>query len=166
MCLRLRIGTHIIATVAKRRRVFISYHHRRDQGYKTWLARQHHYSRLSFFDRSLSRRVRSFNHYYIMEVIRQHMRGASVLVVLCGEDTFLRKYVDWEVLAGLNREMGLVAVALPECFMWPLRVSRNLQSGYAVSCSWSQFVSNPSFFLEMALTRAKWKIDRSLGSLR
>lgn len=59
-------------------------------------------------------------------------------VVLCGLQTAYRRFVDWEIKAGLDLSHGLVAVILPENlpdwrgrYSLPERLADNLESGFA-----------------------------------
>jgi GTPase SAR1 family protein len=146
------------------RRVFISYHHDLDQAFADALIALHHGD--SFYSRSLTDEVRSMNPVYVMRVIREnHLTGASVIVVLCGKDTCLRKYVDREILAALRLQMGLVVVKLPFMTIPPPRATANVVSAYAVDCTWNEFISDPSRFIEASLARPKALIANNLGAL-
>jgi hypothetical protein len=52
------------------------------------------------------------------EIRDDYIAGATVLVLLCGEHTKERKYIDWEIQAAMtdaetNHKMGIVVVNLP-----------------------------------------------------
>ena len=69
---------------------------------------------LDAIDIALARAVDSDDPEYIMRYIREnHLSGASTMIVLCGAGTRWRKYVDWEIRAGLAQQMSLIGVKLP-----------------------------------------------------
>ncbi|MGE7471994.1 TIR domain-containing protein [Bosea sp. NPDC003192] len=140
-----------------RRKIFVSYHHGGDQGYYDDLSVTMHDRLYLLMDNSLERQIDSSNHDYIMRRIREHhLHGSSCTVVLCGANTWRRKYVDWEIQASLDQQMGLVGVWLPTLPLLsnngtekPARLQENIDSGYAVWISWRDIVATP-----MALTDA------------
>lgn len=144
-----------------RRKVFISYHHTGDQYYYDTLSNIYHDRLEAFTDNSLSRLIQSDDVDYVMRRIRElHLTGSSCTIVLCGDQTFARKYVDWEILASLNQSMGLVGVGLPTIHWWPnggtrkpQRLQDNIDSKYAEWLLWSQLQSNPQSLID-AIERA------------
>lgn len=67
-----------------------------------------------------------------------YIADTACTVVLCGLQTAYRRFVDWEIKAGLELSHGLVAIILPENlpdwrgrYSLPARLEENLQSGYA-----------------------------------
>lgn len=144
-----------------RRNVFVSYHHGGDQAYYNALSQAMHDQLQLFNDNSLERRIDSQNHSYIMRSIRENnLHGSSCTIVLCGANTSLRKYVDWEIEASLNQRMGLVGVWLPTLPLSPNggtikpdRLQDNIDSQYAPWISWSGIQANPSS-LVAAIERA------------
>jgi hypothetical protein len=69
------------------------------------------------------------------------MAECDCVVVLCGAATYLSKFVDWEIKAGLDRRLGLIAVLLPSNPpgpagnpLLPERLGRNFEGGFAVQC--------------------------------
>jgi hypothetical protein len=103
---------------------------------------------------------------YIKRLIREHdIAQASVVVVLVGPKTLCRKYVDWEVSAGLNRKVGgysgLIGIWLPNHpnfgsgTSWtaestPARLADNLSSGYAKGFDWTEDVNRVKGWVEQA----------------
>lgn len=154
---------------APKRKVFISYHHGGDQAYYNALS-EHLGTRLDLItDRSLERARDSDNSTYIMRYIREkHLAGASTLIVLCGAQTPVRKYVDWEIFAGLGQRMALVGVGLPTIKFFdnggtdkPPRLQDNIDSGYAAWRMWSDFLADPVALIEDANGRSKNMIINS-----
>jgi hypothetical protein len=86
-----------------------------------------------------------------MQSIRDsNISGTSCTIVLCGTVTHGRKYVDWEIKGTLDKEHGLVGVQLPTAPITttnlvtvPMRLSENINSGYAVWVGWQQVMGGP-----------------------
>ena len=155
-----------------RRDVFVSYHHGSDQPYYDSLSGTMHDRLQLFTDNSLERRIDSSNYDYIMRRIREnHLHGSSCTIVLCGANTWRRKYVDWEIQASLAQQMGLVGIWLPTLPLLPnkgtekpSRLQDNIDSGYAVWISWSDIVANLTALtdaIERANATSKRLIDNS-----
>ena len=101
-------------------KVFISYHHSNDQGYKEALVefgRRHSL----FLDRSVNSGdiPDTWTDEQIRRAIRdQHLKDSTVTVVLVGKETKRRKYVDWEIYSSMydgsvNKKSGIVVINLP-----------------------------------------------------
>jgi hypothetical protein len=104
-----------------------------------------------------------------MRRIREyHLSGSSCTIVLCGAETPRRKYVDWEIMASLTQQMGIVAVLLPTIEGYasggtakPLRLQDNIDSGYAEWTNWATLITRPDTLaasIEKALTNPKRQI--------
>lgn len=102
-------------------RVFISYHHRLDQGYKDALCRwneQHHiFIDESVYDGDIDDTNMTDDD--IRKAIRDNnLRKSTVTLLLVGQQTQYRKHVDWELYssmydAPINHRSGIVVVMLP-----------------------------------------------------
>lgn len=101
-------------------KVFISYHHYSDQGYKDDLvemAQQHKV----FIDKSVDTGDidDSLPDHRIREIIRdEYLKDSTVTIVLVGEATKRRKHVDWEIYSSMfdgkvNKKSGVLVVNLP-----------------------------------------------------
>ena len=101
-------------------KVFVSYHHRNDQGYKESLVRfgeQHGI----FVDRSVDTGDISddLKDETIREKIRdEYLRDSTVTILLVGTETKGRKHIDWEVYSSmvdgqLNKKSGILVINLP-----------------------------------------------------
>jgi len=122
-----------------KRKIFISYHHGNEQ--KSFdLFKKHFSERFDvFYDNSLERIIQSNNTQYISRKIKEdYIFGSSATIVLCGAETFKRKYVDWEIHATLEYKHALIGVNLPPAFtllqqnhLLPCRLYDNIVSGYA-----------------------------------
>jgi hypothetical protein len=156
-----------------RRKVFISYHHRGDQAYYDTFSRVFHDKFELITDSSLERAVESADVEYIMRRIREHhLTGSSCTLVLCGLGTAGRKYVDWEIMASLNQQMGLVGVKLPSLLIQsnggtnkPARLQDNIDSGYAEWVTWENLGAQPESLRE-AVERANAKSWRLIVNTR
>ena len=155
-----------------RRKVFVSYHHRNDQYYYNEFSRVFHNGYELISDTSLERQIDSADANYVMRRIREsHLSGSSCTIVLCGAATPRRKYVDWEILASLGQQMGIVAVGLPTIEAYPnggtakpLRLQDNIDSGYAQWTNWATLVARPDALaasIERALSCSKRLIVNS-----
>jgi hypothetical protein len=124
-----------------------------------------------FTDRSLDRARDSQDPDYIMRYIREnHLTGASTLIVLCGLETPQRKFVDWEIYAGLRQGMALIGVKLPAVQVVndgcdkPGRLQDNIDSKYSEWVWWENFTASiavPSEWIERANRNPKDRIDNS-----
>ncbi|MBE0069216.1 TIR domain-containing protein [Thermoanaerobacterium thermosaccharolyticum] len=101
-----------------RRKVFVSYHHANDQFYADRLKK--FYSETdTIIDRSLPEAFDSNDDDYILSQIRQkHLKDSTVTIVLIGQQTWARKWVDWEIYSSLrpygDRTVnGLLGILLP-----------------------------------------------------
>lgn len=122
-------------------------------------------------DKSLDRARDSNDANYIMRYIREnHLTGSSTLIVLCGLQTPFRKFVDWEISAGLGQQMALIGLKLPAVQVIddgcakPDRLQDNLQTGYAVWRWWESVtasVENLTAAIEEANAKPKSLIDNS-----
>lgn len=167
------IGNFLNPTQQVRRNVFVSYHHGGDQPYYDSLSQNMHDRFQLITDNSLERRIDSSDHNYIMRRIREHnLRGSSCTIVLCGANTWRRKYVDWEINASLTQQMGLVGVWLPTLPLLqnngtnkPARLQDNIDSGYAVWVSWGDVAANANVLTD-AIERANAASKRLIENSR
>lgn len=122
-----------------KRKVFISYHHRGDQGWFDRFTQLFADQYEIFHDNSLDGRIRSDDPEYINRAIREdHIVGSSITITLCGAESWKRKYVDWEIHSTLHHEHALMGIALPTAvrgsgggIIVPDRLHDNIQSGFA-----------------------------------
>jgi len=142
-----------------RRKIFVSYHHDNDQNYYDAFSKQFNDTYEAVHDNSVDREIESNDPEYIIRRIREdYISGTSCTLVLCGSETPLRKYVDWEIKATLDKQHGLIGVNLPnskrsnqEKVIVPSRLHDNIQSGYALWINWSALtVNNLKRYIEVA----------------
>lgn len=135
--------------IPARRDLFVSYHHNRDQAYYDALARLCDDCNF-LYDGSVDRKIDSEDAEYQERRIRdESITGTSATVLLCGPQTFERKFVDWEICATLNKEHGLIGVRLPTALITPTlgtvrvpdRFYDNWVSGYALWQSWGELAT-------------------------
>lgn len=152
-------------------RVFVSYHHKLDQAYYDSLSRAMSGTYSMVSDNSLDRTIDSDNVEYVMRQIReQFLTGTSCTIVLCGLQTPQRKYVDWEILATLQKGHALVGLRLPQLQIInngcakPARLQDNINSGYAVWGQYQDAIADPAYLSSLvhaARAKSKTLIDNS-----
>ncbi|WP_275386956.1 TIR domain-containing protein [Xenorhabdus bovienii] len=146
--------------------MFVSYHHGGDQYYYNEFSRQFHDQYEAVTDNSLDRRIDSENIDYVMRRIREnYITGTSCTIVLVGNESWGRKYIDWEIKTTLDKQHGLIGVQLPKLksnlygrVKVPDRLSDNIDSEYAVWVTWANFTSSLSScrsYIEQANSRSK-----------
>jgi MTH538 TIR-like domain (DUF1863) len=128
-------------------KIFVSYHHRGDQAYYDAFSNAFHDTYDVMRDNSVDREIDSDDVEYVMRCIREnYITGSSCTVVLVGEKTWGRKFVDWEIEATLDKGHGLIGVYLPTAsrnphtnkITVPNRLFDNIESGFAVWRSWER----------------------------
>ncbi len=128
-----------------KRKVFISYHHKNDQGWYDSFSKYFSDTLDLFYDNSLERRIDSDNSKYLNQKIREEcIFGTSITIVLCGYESWKRRWVDWEIHATLYYEHGLLGIGLPKCaisndlkYIVPSRLHSNIESGFGVWMTWT-----------------------------
>lgn len=146
----------------QRHKVFISFYHKDDQAYKTYIDK---YLSNNIINKSVMDGEYNTDNSdeYIKRLIREDkISDSSVVVVLIGPNTKNRKHVDWEIYAGLQPSIhgnsGLIGILLPELrrvsnggFYYsdiPARLADNIQSGYADCYDWDYAVKNFDSIIE------------------
>lgn len=105
---------------AERHKVFLSFHHARDQAYREELLRLNSLHDL-FIDASVDTGDidENLNDQAIRELIRDgYLGNSSVTIVLVGVETKGRKHVDWEIYSSMyngsrNKQSGVLVIMLP-----------------------------------------------------
>lgn len=138
----------------ERHKVFISYYHHDDQYYKNYI--ENNLSEYVINKSVKDGEINSDNSTeYIKRLIqRDYISSSSVIVVLVGKNTKTRKFVDWEIYAGLRSSMngsaGLVGILLPgmdtnnnySYDILPDRLKDNVVSKYAKVYTWDYAIKN------------------------
>jgi len=130
-------------------RLFISYHHADDQRWCDAFRQYFGNTYDLFTDNSLLRKINSDDAEYIDRKVRdEYITGSSITVVLCGPNTWKRKFVDWEIHATLDKQHALLGIILPHNapnstgnYVVPARLHDNIQSGYA---HWIKWTTDPN----------------------
>jgi len=155
------------------RNFFVSYHHDHDQAYVEELRQLKQGMKVA--DYSLKEDISEYTDEQIYKVIRNKMRACSVTIVLIGERTGHRKWLDWELWASLRsyknsknprrsfKPKGLLAIYLPTAsHSVPKRLQANIDSGYAVSMKWKNIERD----LEGRINYAIWKRDNASHEIK
>ena len=140
-----------------KRKVFVSFQHRGDRAYYDLFTQIFHDYYQVVYDNSLERQIDSDNVDYVMRAIRENfITGSSCTIVLVGQNTWGRKFVDWEIDATLQKWHGLVGIQLPTLVpnvsgkvVVPNRLYENIASGYAVWIAWNYIASNPTHLAKL-----------------
>ena len=149
--------------IPTRPRIFVSYHHGGDQWFYKEFSRVFHDQYEAIEDRSLDRAKDSDDPDYVRWAIaNKDIKGTSCTIVLCGAQTYQRKYVDWEIKATLDDQHGLIGIRLPTATLngygqpiVPERLNANVYSGYAVWAAWENLsVSNLQSWIAEARSKS------------
>lgn len=146
-----------------KRKVFVSYHHEYDQWWANFFSNQYAERYDIFYDSSLDDEIDSEDPEYINRAIREnYIVGTSITIVLCGAETWKRRYVDWEIYSTLHHKHALLGVALPTAvrdaygnIIVPDRFYINYQSGYAHWMTWPADTVVLKNDIEIALSKSK-----------
>ena len=138
--------------MSKHHKVFVSYHHENDEGYKNQFERL-----VGDIYISKSVDIGDIKPNLKTETIRrkirdEFLRDSTVTVVLIGRETWKRKHVDWEIGSSiqhtrLNPRSGLLGIFLRDHpdydrhkynpYITPPRLHCNAKCGYATLHHWS-----------------------------
>lgn len=107
-------------TVVPKRKVFISYHHENDQGYKDSLLKFNEDHKI-FIDASVD--TGEIDDSLSDEAVRRKIRDeylaeSTVTILLVGTETKFRKHIDWELYSSMfdgsvNKKSGILVIMLP-----------------------------------------------------
>ena len=161
-----------------RHRVFVSYYHKEDQGYREYF--EGLFS--DIHDIMISESVEmgdiddtSLSTDRIRQIIRDdYLKDSTVTVVLVGEHTWQRKFVDWEIGSSIrdtknNPRSGLLGILLPtytgynynnntyDPYTIPPRLYDNIQTGYAEIYNWNENPSDVQSWIHEAFKKRKSK---------
>ena len=150
-----------------RRKVFVSYHHKGEQGVVDDFIKTFSEDYEVFTDGSLDRVADSEDSEYLNQVCRDAIDGTSVTIVMMGKQTGCRKFVDWEIRHTSYRKHGLVGISRPSladsdaCL--PKRLKDNLKSGtgYAKWYTYPSSVSSLKNMIDEAYDADTSTIDNS-----
>lgn len=161
----------------EKHKVFISFYHKDDQKYRDKFEELfgHLFINKSVEDGDIDEKN---SDEYIKRLIQEdYISDASVVLVLCGPNTWKRKHIDWEISAGLNKKCGsysgLVALHLPthpdyqeekyNAKTLPPRLVDNLKTGFATIQDWTTDENKVCKMIQRAFDRRTEddKIDNS-----
>jgi len=152
--------------IPTKRKVFISYHHRNDQDWFDYFTTKFSEQYDIISDRSLDGRIRSDDPEYVDRRIREDfIVGSSVTIVLCGTETWKRKYVDWEICSTLHHKHALLGVGLPRhtkqdgLVVVPSRLHDNITNRYAY---WTMWQEDPAMLKREMETAIAYSQDKTL----
>ncbi len=156
----------------KVRNCFVSYHHDKDQKYLIKL--RNVIGGMMVADYSLKDDIGHYSDETIYKKIRNKMRSCSVTIVLIGERTGHRKWIDWEIWASLRsynhpydpyksfKPNGLLAIYLPvESHSVPERLKDNIFTGYAVKMNWKNLEAD----FESKVNYAYWNRTNNVHNI-
>ena len=155
----------------QRHNVFLSFHHKNDEGYKREFERLFVHSYKSLETRSVQDGDIDSN--LPTETIRARIRdnfirNSTVTVVLIGSETWKRRHVDWEIASSirstkLNSRAGLLGIILPTyprndrskyCkYTIPRRLWDNIDCGFAKIYNWSTNPDSVAGWIHEAYSR-------------
>ena len=157
----------------RRHNVFISYYHEQDQRYKDRFVRM---MGTNIIDKSVNVGTIDENNLptdaTLQRIREDYIAPVSVVVVLIGPCTWQRKYVDWEIGAGLrdtstNPRCGLLGILLPDhpdferktyrTELIPPRLADNCQGNdsFASVYDWSADTVEVRAWIHLAFLRRK-----------
>ena len=144
--------------MTKRHKVFVSYHHDNDQGYRDLF--EELFSDIHDIMESQSVQIGDIDPNLNVDAVRQqirdeYLRDSTVTLVLVGAETWKRKHVDWEISASLrdtefNPRSGLLGILLPTYprpdgnptkysrYTIPPRLYDNIECDFAKIYNWSE----------------------------
>jgi hypothetical protein len=148
--------------------IFISYHHA-DEPYKRdleailakleWSSPVHQSTRAANVSVKAGDIVTTLADRHIMTLIRErHISETTLVIVLVGDETSRRKFVDWEIAAGLEVGSAVLGLLLPTFLRRyggteksryiPPRLLDNVLSGHAALHTWDLWLSNDWTLIE------------------
>jgi len=168
--------------MSDKHKVFISYYHKDDEKYRTQFEKlfEHLFISKSVNPGDIDTEDGTE---YVKRLIREeYVTDASVIVVLMGNKTYCRKYVDWEIYAGLygsGGKSGLLGLWLPshpdydkekyKPKLVPARLHDNSKSEYAKMYDWTKDEIKIKRWVEQAFQdriKKEDKIDNSREQMK
>lgn len=157
--------------MAKKPNVFISFHHQ-DVRIKEKFERifENHYDIIASSSVREGKIPRDKSPEETMDIIRRnHLKNSILTVVLIGQNTYKRNFVDWEIRASLRQKehgkkrSALIGIFVPEIengatnhkSLIPNRLADNIKNGYAKCYDWTADVHEMKQWIEEALSKRK-----------
>ena len=159
--------------MASSHKVFVSYHHANDQGYRNLFEQLFSVHYGVFISQSVQ--IGEISPNLQTDTIRQkvrdeYLRDTTVTVVLVGTETWKRKHVDWEISSSIREtkfssRSGLLGILLPthpsygqrtyDAGIVPPRLADNQACGYAYIYDWSTNPTSVATWIEQAFQRRR-----------
>ena len=154
-----------------RHKVFVSYHHLRDQAYRNRFESLFTYVHDVMVSKSVQ--IGDIDPNLKTDTLRQKIRDeylhdSTVTVVLIGAETWKRKHVDWEIAASIrhtqyNPRSGLIGIILPayprldqtkyDQYTIPPRLYDNIKCRFAEIYNWSENITDVQKWIHEAFER-------------
>ncbi|MGL4951363.1 MAG: TIR domain-containing protein [Mycoplasma sp.] len=129
-------------------KTFISYHHGADQQYKDklvmWNDAYGLFDNYSVNEKDIDDKGKSDE--TIRCIIRdEYIKDSTVIIILCGSETKRRKFIDWEINAGMfdtekNPKTGFLIINLPTINQ--MELSSNEDKKHFINSNWSSFAND------------------------
>ena len=152
-------------------KVFVSYHHANDQGFRTSFESLFVLTYSVFISKSVQ--IGEISLWLDADTVRakvrdEYLQDSTVTVVLIGSNTWQRRHVDWEISSSirqtkLSSRSGLLGILLPthpsyhtdtyDGGIVPPRLVDNQVCGYAKIYNWSNDPTQVSAWIEAAYER-------------
>jgi hypothetical protein len=98
------------------RSVYFSFHYQRDifrvQQVKQHYVTKENYTEAGYFDGSLEEKAKREGDAAVKALIDNGLKGSSVNCVLIGNETYKRRWVDYEILKSIEYDMGVFGVRI------------------------------------------------------
>jgi hypothetical protein len=135
-------------------KVFISFHHANDQGYKDALVEFNRQHRI-FDDQSVD--TGEIDDHLDDEAIRlkirdEYLKDTSVTILLVGTETRNRKHIDWELFSSMydgkvNKKSGILVITLPStgCGCYQAAHELEKETVYPTTTQWMTITERAEF---------------------
>lgn len=98
------------------RTVYFGFHYQRDifrvQQVKNHYVTKGTYTAAGYFDGSLEEKAKKESDTIVKNLIDRGMKGSTVLCVLIGQETYTRRWVDYEILKSVELGMGVFGIRI------------------------------------------------------
>lgn len=168
-----------MANLETRHKVFVSFHHKLDEKWKIKFADK--FSSILIPKWVNNNEINSeLSTDYIKRIIQEdYISSSTITVVLIGNETYLRKHVDWEISASISSKVGgrsgLLGLILPsrkdystkkyEPNTIPQRLYDNVKTEYAKIYNWTDKIEDMQIILQEAFDRKNNKTLNTDNSL-
>ncbi|MCP4394720.1 MAG: TIR domain-containing protein [Alphaproteobacteria bacterium] len=147
----------------QRKLAFVSYDREHDEMYFDILQEllSNHYTFRA--NRSIQDATKQNNPDYVTEeIFEKHVAWPPVTIVLCGSESFKKKWMDWEICATLERKHALLGITLPNAtktkngkVIIPERLMDNMRTRYSHCISWANNSNYLHKHINVALEKSK-----------